>query len=220
MLLNAIWSSPNNTPWNLIMSQGLNNNHERNVYVWKLWFAHKIFLSRTNMHTQSVSRIWYFFLREAQPARLSVKKKKKSGVRTYIHTHTYTHTRTDETDAVLRKPCAWRRGIIWLAALLSSFFYFKTRVFVQCLYFVPSDKTQSLHSIWNVSVEIWEGWAPGVGLHQLRGPSLALTENWDKVRSLIGSRKCCLHNKSKMFRVERTWQRRNLCLVYRQTQLM
>lgn len=210
MLLNAIWSSSNNTPWNLIMSQGLNNNHERNVYV-----------SRTNMHTQSVSRILYFFLRQGQPARLSVKKKKKFRcAHIYIHTRTLTQTRTDETDAVLRKPCAWRRGIIWLAALLSSFFYFKTRVFVQCLYFVPSDKTQSLHSIWNVSVEIWEGWAPGVRLHQLRGPSLVLTENCDKVRPLIGSRKCCLHNKSKVLRVKRIWQRRNLCLVYRPTQLM
>lgn len=50
------------------------------------------------------------------------------------------------------------------------------RVYRQCLYCVPSDKTQSLHSFWNVSVEIWEGWAPGVGLHQITGPSLPYPE--------------------------------------------
>lgn len=217
MLLNAIWSSPNNTPWNPIMSQGLNNNHERNVYVWKLLFAHKIFLSRTNMHTQSVSRIWYFFPRPGQPAGLCVKNKiikKKTQVCAYIyrptHTHAHWHAHWWNRCRFEKALCMTPRYHLARRAPFILFFYFKTRVFVQCLYFVSTDKTQSSHSIWNVSVEIWEGWAPGVGLHQLRGPSLALTENWYKVRPLIGSRKCCLHNKSTVRCVERTWPRWNV----------
>lgn len=96
-----------------------------------------------------------------------------------VHVYTQCHTTntqagSDQTDAIWESP---KHSAMVSLNWQCSFHLFILRQSTQTvLVLCPSDKTQSLHSLWNVSVEIWEGWAPGVGLHQIRGPSLPYRE--------------------------------------------